>query len=94
MDSQLFSAEYVVGATEGGKLLARWRGKDVGAPAMARELTHEAGAREGDRLAGFLAAVAAYVWGVMHMGEPNSLDAWNPTEDLDPTEDFVEENHG
>jgi hypothetical protein len=94
MISHSFSEEYVAGATEGGKLLARWRGKDVGAPVMAHELVREANAREGDRLAGFLSAVAAYVWGVMHLGEPNSLDAWNPMEDLDPMEDLVEENHG
>jgi hypothetical protein len=84
MNTDTFSPDYIAGAADARDLLACWRKKNIGAASMATDLTREVSTRDGERLVGFLAAVAAYTWTVMHMGEPYVLDEWDPLEDLAP----------
>jgi hypothetical protein len=74
--------EYRAGAEEAKRQLIGWRDdKKISASQMAAEWTNEIGKGGGQRRQGMTDAMVAYLWGLMHLGEP-VLEAWEPLEDL------------
>jgi hypothetical protein len=80
-----FTSEYRRGVAAAVEHLRTWA-REVKTPQMvAREWESGVSSRAGDERTGFSDAIAAYLWGIMTLGEPD-LDVWDPLEDLSDNE--------
>jgi hypothetical protein len=76
------TAEYRAGMEDAKRQLIAWRDdKKLSAAQMAAELGRVIDVPDGERRHGLTDAFAAYMWGMMHLGEP-VLELWEPLEDL------------
>ncbi|MCA8435345.1 hypothetical protein [Burkholderia seminalis] len=81
-----FTSEYRKGVAAAVDQLRVWKTVEMPNPRkLARQWESGVSQRLGDQRAGFSETIAAYLWGLMCMGEPY-LDNWDPLEDIAETE--------
>ncbi|WP_155635463.1 hypothetical protein [Burkholderia cepacia] len=85
-----FTSEYRKGVAAAVDQLRVWKTVKMPKPReLARQWESGVSSRSGDQRTGFSETIAAYLWGLMCMGEPY-LDNWDPLEDIAE----AEVNHG
>jgi hypothetical protein len=83
--------EYRAGLNDAKQQLIKWRdNKNISPSQMADEWSKAVSTTAGQRRQGMTDAFAAYLWGMMHLGEP-VLELWEPLEDLQAESFHLEE---